>query len=459
MKKNMILMGLFVALTLLVLLPARASAAEAEWVRDPDGAWWLYDEVSEEAPEEETGWCEIDGRYYHYLTGWQQAGGKWYYMDPDTGRMWRDQMLDDNGKRYYLSMSGAMLTSGWVQYQHINMDVWSYAGKGGALVTGWQKIAEKWYYFEPEGQKMYIMKADEFLYENGKRYYFSKSGVMQTGWIKREQTVLGYTTVDWYYGDKNGVLASGWKYISGAWYWFGDGGPMYSDGLMEIDGKYYKFDKTGAMTDETTFWHDYDEGRRIYIENRVIASGWKQISGKWYYFDGRLENLMATTARVTEGTLYDFDENGGYRAVTGSGWHQLDDEWFYVANGKAVTGWKKIGASWYYFQTDGENDVLHTEEVTGSMYGDEARTVDGKLYLFGSSGALANKSGWHKLIRNGNTRWYYTDASGVCAEGWKKIGSTWYYFEYELGYMYAGGTFWIEGKPYRFDDSGAWIPD
>ena len=454
MKIRLMLTGLCAVLALFFLLPARIHAAEAEWVRNSDGKWWLYDEVREEAPEEEAGWCEIEGSYYRYLTGWQQKDGKWYYLDPEEGWLYRNRLLDDGGKRYYVGESGAMRI-GWVQYQYRNQDVWSYAGKSGAFLTGWQKISDKWYYFETEEERRYIMKADVFHYEDGKRYSFSKSGAMQTGWIKVEDTFMGeVVSVSWFYAESDGVLVEGWKYIAGKWYYFDLW--MYSDTCHEIDGKYYKFDENGAMSDEKTFWYEYGEGKRFYVENRLQASGWKKVSGKWYYFDPRLDNYMATTARAAETRLYDFDADGGYQAVTGNGWHELDGEWFYVEHGKVATGWKRIGSYWYYFQLVQENDVLHTEQVMGSMYRDEARELNGKLYLFGSGGGLANRSGWHKL--ENPTRWYYTDASGVCTKDWKQIGSSWYYFDYVTGIMNQGGTFWIKGKAYRFDENGAWIP-
>ena len=58
------------------------------------------------------------------------------------------------------------------------------------------------------------MNSDAVYYVRSKPYYFAKSGVMQTGWIKRtyELTPGEYRT-EWYYADKNGILKEGWTEI------------------------------------------------------------------------------------------------------------------------------------------------------------------------------------------------------------------------------------------------------
>lgn len=58
------------------------------------------------------------------------------------------------------------------------------------------------------------------------------------------------------------------------------------------------------------------------------------------------------------------------------------------ASGVMLTGWQKVGGTWYYLK---------------------------------SSGAMA--TGWQKL---GGT-WYYLKASGAMAKGWYKVGGKWYY--------------------------------
>ena len=86
--------------------------------------------------------------------------------------------------------------------------------------------------------------------------------------------------------NENGKPVTGWKLISGKWYY------LHTDGAMRIDwkqigGKWYYFHTDGAM-----------------------RTGWKQIDDKWYYLyeDGH----MAKSEKIQgkDGKVYDIDENG-----------------------------------------------------------------------------------------------------------------------------------------------------
>lgn len=57
--------------------------------------------------------------------GWELKDGKWYYRNEDRS-LKKSSWLDLSGKRYYLSVSGEM-------------------------VTGWQAIDSRWYYFDDTG--------------------------------------------------------------------------------------------------------------------------------------------------------------------------------------------------------------------------------------------------------------------------------------------------------------------
>ena len=41
-------------------------------------------------------------------------------------------------------------------------------------------------------------------------------------------------------------MATGWKTISGNWYYLGKDGVMAADGTKKIDGTNYRFDKSGV---------------------------------------------------------------------------------------------------------------------------------------------------------------------------------------------------------------------
>ena len=170
-------------------------------------------------------------------------------------------------------------------------------------------------------------------------------------------------------------------------------------------------------------WYQENHHWRFYQDDKP-ALNWKQIQGKWYYFDQDGNRLHST---VYKG--YAFDQDG---VMTENSWTKLDNQWYYAdSSGRlAQNTWKKINGSWYYF------------DQTGSMLSNTA--VDG--YLLTKSGAMVEK-GWTKL----DQIWYYVAPSGkISQDKWEKINGSWYYFDKEGG-MLSATTF----KGYLFNQSGA----
>ena len=170
-------------------------------------------------------------------------------------------------------------------------------------------------------------------------------------------------------------------------------------------------------------WHQENHHWRFYQDDKP-ALNWKQIQGKWYYFDQDGNRLHST---IYKG--YAFDQDG---VMIENSWTKLDNQWYYAdSSGRlAQNSWKKINGSWYYF------------DQIGSMLSNTA--VDG--YLLTKSGAMAEK-GWTKL----DQIWYYVAPSGkISQDKWEKINGSWYYFDKDGG-MLSATTF----KGYLFNQSGA----
>ena len=170
-------------------------------------------------------------------------------------------------------------------------------------------------------------------------------------------------------------------------------------------------------------WYQENHHWRFYQDDKP-ALNWKQIQGKWYYFDQDGNRLHST---VYKG--YAFDQDG---VMIENSWTKLDNQWYYAdSSGRlAQNTWKKINGSWYYF------------DQTGNMLSNTA--VDG--YLLTKSGAMAEK-GWTKL----DQIWYYVAPSGkISQDKWEKINGSWYYFDKDGG-MLSATTF----KGYLFNQSGA----
>ena len=156
------------------------------------------------------------------------------------------------------------------------------------------------------------------------------------------------------------------------------------------------------------------------------------------------------------------EDNGTYPKNT---WRQISGKWYWFdARGYMVTGWKSIGGKWYYFQSN------------GAMLGQGWHWIGKNCYYMYASGAMAantwigkdyvNASGaWVKgmvkeqprWIKAGE-RWWYRHADGSYTKGnWEKINGQWYLFDKE-GWMLTG---WQEksGKWYYLKQDGAMASD
>ena len=188
-----------------------------------------------------------------------------------------------------------------------------------------------------------------------------------------------------FYFDKNGVMATGWKEVDGKWYYFYTSGRMLT-GWQKLGSNWFYFEADGSM-----------------------VTGWKAIGTQWFYF-------------YTSGRML-------------TGWQQIDGHWFYLGtNGAMTKGWAKLGANWFYFNGSGYM-------ATGWQ------AVGTKWYCFASSGRML--TGWQQI----DGHWYYLKSSGEMTKGWAKLGRNWFYFN-GSGHMVTG-TQKINGKTYRFSNSGA----
>uniref|UniRef100_UPI002041A899 L,D-transpeptidase family protein n=1 Tax=Adlercreutzia agrestimuris TaxID=2941324 RepID=UPI002041A899 len=189
----------------------------------------------------------------------------------------------------------------------------------------------------------------------------------------------------------------------------------------------------------------------------VMATGWGQIRGVWYFFDRTDGSMAASTSQTIDGKQYWFASSGAMRTDT---WVKTAEgtpaflgsngviaySAQYDAQGRIVTadktsGWKKIGWAWMYFDK-AKNNSLQTGWFK----------VKGTWYYANSAGIM--KTGWQKI----GSSWYYLKSNGAMATGWLKLGSTWYYLDPSSGAM-ATGMRTISGKRYAFSNSGAWIQE
>ncbi len=226
--------------------------------------------------------------------------------------------------------------------------------------------------------------------------------------------------------------ALNWKQIQGKWYYFDQDGNRLHSTIY----KGYAFDQDGVMVENS--WTNLDN-QWYYADpsGRLAQNSWKKINGSWYYFD-QTGSMLSNTS--VDGYLL---TNSG--AMAEKGWIKLDQNWYYVTPSSRISQdkWEKINGSWYYFD---KNGVMLSQTTIGA-------------YLLGDSGAMAENS-WVKI----NENWYYANAYGKYSQDkWEKINGSWYAFEQngvmlsnkwkESYYLKASGAMaekeWIFDKSYN----------
>ena len=325
------------------------------------GSQWFY--LTEEG-KMLTGWQKIDDTWYYMnssgyrLTDWQYLGNHWFYFDKEGKMLTGWQYLGNHW--FYMNSAGYMLT-GW---QLIDND-WYYMNGSGYRLTSWQIINGNWYYFDEKDNDRMIQPGWQII--NGSWYYFAQSGAMCTGWVHLDE--------GWYYFHPSGYMLTGWQQINGKWYYLNPygvspAGLMIISSKRTIGGRTYYFDGSGAMR---TGWIPTDDGWYFAEEDGSFVTGWKQISGTWYYFDPSEEGRMADSGwKEIDSNQYYFSSNGAMH----TGWIQEGENWYYLnETGFMVKNdWVLIKDDWYYFYADGH--MAANETIDGWQIGPSGAMID-----------------------------------------------------------------------------------
>lgn len=277
---------------------ANGAMAEAKWVTDKgkkyyltsSGAMatgWYKASAKDAAGKDAINWYYADGSGAQVKNGWVCPHGTWYWLQGDLegdllGSMATDRWISPDGKRYYLTESGAMAL-GWFKVKG-DKSTWYYAqGSGAQVQSGWQYVNGRWYWFDKD--KKGAMTNESLKTIDGKQYSFTQNGDMRshcqvTLETKEDGTkIAGYaadsgaisrigkfdkdgkliltddggkiisgwhkTAGLWFYGaSKTGIAHTGWLELGGVWYYLDSSGAMVASN-RNIDGKYEQFDGSG----------------------------------------------------------------------------------------------------------------------------------------------------------------------------------------------------------------------
>lgn len=163
--------------------------------------------------------------------------------------------------------------------------------------------------------------------------------------------------------DIQGNLYDGTLVYSGNQDLDGDGQPdMFTN--AKVDLVLEKTDSYNVVKDQ---WVQEEAGWKYYASNKAVT-GWKQVDGKWYFFNA-------------EGVMQKW-------------WVKDGNTWYYLnGSGAMETGWLQDGGKWYYLENSGAMKASQWFEVAGKWY-----YVDG-------SGALAVNTTVGGYTVNGNGEW------------------------------------------------------
>ena len=143
---------------------------------------------------------------------------------------------------------------------------------------------------------------------------------------------------------------------------------VVSDGSLytnaEVDLVLEKTDSYNVVKDQ---WVQEEAGWKYYANNKAVT-GWKQIEGKWFFFNAE--------------------------GVSQKWWVQDNGTWYYLnGSGEMQTGWLQDNGTWYYL------------EGSGAMKASQWFEVDGKWYYVDATGALAVNTTVDGYTVNANGEW------------------------------------------------------
>ena len=377
------------------------SAIVNEWYQEGD--YWYYADENGHLVTTSTEPTEINGEYYYFDsnyrlgTGWKQIGGKMYFFDSVAEEPEECHALDYTGK-----------LGGWFTITKDGRK--SYIKTNYQILTGWQTIEGKRYYFNTDG----IMQTG--LFQVGRYYYYAETkkdsteGIIAAGAVEIDGRIYGFHPTQYY-------RVTGWQTFDGERYYFQDDCSAVVNDWYQDGNYYYYADEKGRMvrneavsvTDEQT-----GETATYYFDNNYrLATGWIKVGDKWRFFDNK-DNYL-------ECHEIDYAENNGWMTLSES-----EGRKSYVnASGTLLKGWQTIDGQRYYFDNHG---IMETDWFRVGNYDYYAEPVD--------------KVENDKVI-----------PKGAVAKGITTIGMDTYVF-HSTGYYRLRGWQTVDGKRFYLDNDG-----
>ena len=323
----------------------------------------------------------------------------------------------------------------------------------------WVRVSEgEIFYYDENGVPLTGVQTID-----GEKYLFSKDGTLKTGW----RTVDG---VRKYYDPESGKPVYGKIEYCGNTYLIDREEGKTTGKIKNSDGTYYLYDDNGIMQEKNGFVNyggssyyvrkdmtlavgniTIDGFPYVFGDEGEAPAGWKNLSGKYYYYYPETGEAAKYVAKV--GSDYYFIDPGKGRI---RGHVSYDGEKYYFGSDyKMCTGIVTIDGKKYFYNYDGkqkkgpvnyQGKLYYFDDSTGEMLTGR-RIINGKKYYISDDGTVA--VGWLDI---GDAR-YYFDSTGAMRTGWLKLGNESYYFDPESGIMQTGRQI-IDGSKYYFESTG-----
>ena len=338
-----------------------------EWISDENGTRFEFEDGIYAI-----GYTNINGRYYYFNEeGYMQVGR---FKTP-TGDVYQFWYGDGYGR-----------PEGWIKYPSGKK---SYCFGDGRLAVGYTEIAGRYYYFDKDG----YMQVGHVISDTGEVYQF------------------------WYgdgYGRPKGWISCG---ENKKMYCLGNG--RLVTGEIILNNVHYKFNKSGYLMNNNEWVSDKKGTKYVYEDGSTASKGYKNINGKYYYFDD--EGYRQVGHVVIDGEAYQFWYGEGYGRS--KGWIEYPDgrKAYCIGNGKLAQGYTEINGRYYYFDKDGYRMSGHVVD-------------NGEAYMFWYGEGYGRSKGWINYS-NGNKMYCLGNgklAVGECTvEGIKcRFDANGYFVEY-----------------------------
>ena len=279
---------------------------------EKDGKWYYVNDKGDKLIGAQT----IDGVEVYFDKDGVQAKGVFanadHFYDKDTGAAVRDQIVEVDGKRYYVGPDGRKVYSGThiVHGEEVNLivgdghqafgeftghgDSGDYIGFDGKKVTkaGFVKTKDNhWYYLDGKGNKLVSVQViDGELYYFGlptRKYYYGMQSRGELIYAYYSDTIPNSSHI--YYLDEatGAALKNQYHEWEGSWYYFGP--------------NWYAL--TGEQTIDNVPVYFHSNGKQA--KGELVT-----VDGKIHYYDANSGARLSNIDITIKGQTYHFDADG-----------------------------------------------------------------------------------------------------------------------------------------------------